>query len=215
MTTSSVGLDRDQRERLRHAVATAVAEQGCEGTTIDDLAERADVPAATLGAHFGDSAGCVAATYADATEYVVSLVADASTEGGSVRERFRRGLDALLRFCDREPVVARMCLVETSAGGEAGLARHADAIARLARLVQPARNGDGGPTLASVMLVGAVHQVVGARLVAGNTRLRPLGPEIETALLPFLDALAVDGGPRPHGGERTRPGRLVRRSPVR
>jgi AcrR family transcriptional regulator len=190
---SGIGLDTRQRERLRTAVATALAGRGGDDITVADIAERADLPAAALHARFSTAAECFTAVYIDALENMVSLVERQSTSGGTFRERFRNGLDALLRFCEREPEVARMCLVDSRAAGPPGLARQVEAISRIARRVQPVPGDEGTPTLASIMLVGAVRQVVGARVAAGETgSFKLLSRQLEQALVPYIDALAPD-----------------------
>jgi AcrR family transcriptional regulator len=202
-------LDATERERLRYAVAAVVAEHGYERATVTRVAERAGLPPAALDALSADMAGCLLAAYDDAVDHILSLIAGASSAGGTPQERFRLGLGAFLRFCVYEPELAHMCLVDVNAAGSPSLARRSDAIKRIARLIEseapargprpaepdeaaPADMPERQPTLVALMLVGAVHHLAGTRVAAGQAgQLTQLAPEIERALAPLVETIAA------------------------
>ena len=63
----------------------------------------------------------------------------ANIEGLAWRERVRTGLWAILSFFDREPALARVCIVQSVHGGPAVLARREQILAQLAAVVNEGR----------------------------------------------------------------------------
>jgi hypothetical protein len=187
-------LSATQRERLRYAVAAVVAEHGYERATVMRVAERASLPPEALGGLTAGMAGCLLAAYDDAIDHVLALIAGASRAGITPRERFRLGLGAFLRFCTHEPELARLCLVDVNAAGTLSLSRRTDSIKRIAALIEAEPLDDTAepqPTLAAVMIVGAVHHVASTRVAAGQGwKLTALGQDIERALAPVVEAIA-------------------------
>ena len=138
------------------------------------------------------------------------------------RERVRGGLWAILGFFDREPVLARLCVVEALRGGPWVLARREEILARLAAVLDEGRAQT--PRGAECMLtaeglVGAAFTIVYARLSRGQREPLTglLGELMGMIVLPYQGAAAarreqarpVPAGPVDTGDRRAARGRVV------
>jgi AcrR family transcriptional regulator len=120
------------------------------------------------------------------------------------RERVRGGLWAILCFFDREPVLARFCVVQSSRGTQPMLERREQLLGDLASVVdegrlEGVRKADCPPLMAEG-LVGAALSILYARLLRGDhTPLSDLQGELMGMIvLPYL-------GPAAARQERARP----------
>ena len=100
-------------------------------------------------------------------------LAAAGLEGLAWRERVRKGLWTILAFFDREPVLARVCVVQALRGGPRVLERREAVLARLAAVVDEgrvrvARVVRECTPLTAEGLVGAAFAIVYARLSAAG-----------------------------------------------
>src|SRR5579862_4303996 len=103
-----------QRSRLLAAAASVVDERGFSHTTVAHITERARVSRRTFYDLFEDREDCLLAVFEDAVGLVRrEVLALAGAPGLDWRGRVRAGLWALLSFLDREPVLARVCVVQT------------------------------------------------------------------------------------------------------
>src|SRR4029077_13349657 len=131
-----------------------------------------------------------------ALESVVGMIRDelvrAGVDGMSWRERVRTGLWVILVFLDREPVLARACVVQALRGGPTVLERREEVLADLARTIDEgpgeSARGNDCPPLTAEGLVGAVFTVVYGRLLRNDhERLTGLHGELMRMLvLPYL-----------------------------
>src|SRR6202020_1925199 len=84
-------------------------------------------------------------------------------------ERVRLGLGRILAFLDREPVLARVCVVQLACGGPGMLRRREALLARLAGVVDEGRQesprGAELTALTAEGLVGAAFAIVQGRLL--------------------------------------------------
>ncbi len=88
------------------------------------------------------------------------------------RERVRGGLWAILSFFDREPALARVCVIQVLRGGPGVLERRDEVLARLAGVLDEGRaegaRGAECTALTAEGLVGAAFGIVYARLLRGE-----------------------------------------------
>ena len=117
-------------------------------------------------------------------------------EGLVWRERVRRGLWTILSFFDREPVLARVCVVQALRGGPRVLERREAILACLASVVDGGREGSRGSQctpLTAEGLVGAAFGIVYARLLKGERRplVELLGELMGMIVLPYLGPAAA------------------------
>jgi len=188
---------RFQRMRVFHATAELAGEGWGEPTTVGDVIARAGVSRRTFYELFRDFDHCLLEAF---DEVVVAAAAIAGAAYGAEDEwvdRLRAGLQALLAFFDREPSLARLCIVRSGAGGASLLARRSEVIAQLAAVVEGGRAVAPAdckpPELTGEALAGAVLTILHARLLRKRTVcLVELLPEIMSLIvLPYMGSAAA------------------------
>ncbi len=186
-----------QRSRLLAAAVLAVDELGYADTTVSDVTSRARVSRRTFYELFANREECLAAVLEDVVALVEGDLAAAGLDGLAWRERVRGGLWAVLSFLDREPALARVCVVQALRGGAEVLGRREEIVAGLARVVDEGRREGaraGGCTpLTAEGVVGAAFTIVYARLLRGERKPLTglLGELMGMIVLPYLGAAAA------------------------
>jgi hypothetical protein len=101
----------------------------------------------------------------------------------------RSGLLSLLHFCEQEPALARLCVVDLMAAGPKVLDRRKELLKQLARLVDEGRAAarNEPPPLAAEAVVGGVLSVIHRRLVVsdGSPFIEMFGPLMSIIVLPY------------------------------
>jgi AcrR family transcriptional regulator len=180
-----------QRARLLSAAVAAVEELGWSGASVAHIAGRARVSRRTFYDLFANREDCLLAVLEETVERIEGEIVAADLAGLPWVEQVRGGLSAILSFFDREPVLARVCVVQAPRGGPRVLRWREGILARLAEVLDQGRGDDSYPcsrectVLTAEGLVGATLAVVYARLLTGGSR-EPLG-----ALLGELMSLIV------------------------
>ena len=186
-----------QRSRLLAAAVGAVDELGYADTTVTDVTNRARVSRRTFYELFSSREECLLAVLEDVVALIAGDVADAGVEGLPWRERVRTGLWAILAFLDREPALARVCVIQALRGGPEVLRRREELLAGLAVAVDEGR-GEGARAeqctpLTAEGVVGAAFTIVYARLLRGEheplTGL--LGELMGMIVLPYMGVAAA------------------------
>ncbi len=186
-----------QRARLLAAAVVAVDELGYADTTVGDITGRARVSRRTFYELFSNREECLAAVLEDVVALVRGEVAAAGLDGLEWRERVRGGLWAILSFLDREPVLARVCVVQALRGGAEVLERREEILADLAVVVDEGRLGGARGVectpLTAEGVVGAAFTIVYARLLRGERRplVSLLGELMGMIVLPYRGAAAA------------------------
>lgn len=194
---------RSQRERMLEATVRAVSELGYHGLTVAAILGRAGVSRKTFYEHFADREACFLAAYDEVVERLDRRVAEAFATGETWPDRLRSGLAAFLGFLAAEPALARMCIVEVLAAGPGALRRRDAAMRRFQACFEPGREAARGgppPRLVGEAAVGAIHEVVYARVLRDRTEELPglLDDLTEVVLAPFLgDEAAHPRAPLP------------------
>jgi AcrR family transcriptional regulator/DNA-binding MarR family transcriptional regulator len=198
-----------QRSRLLAAAAAAVDEEGYTRTTVARITARARVSRRTFYELFDDREACLDALIEDVVATIEGEIARANLAGLTWRERVRGGLLAILAFFDREPALARVCLVQSLRGGPTVLKRRERILARLVAVLDGGRSergtkGEGGVTeLTAEGLIGAALAIVHTRVQRGpnSPPLTSLTGELMSMIvLPYLGAAAArreQGRPAP------------------
>jgi AcrR family transcriptional regulator/DNA-binding MarR family transcriptional regulator len=187
-----------QRSRLLAAAASVVDERGFSHTTVAHITEHARVSRRTFYDLFEDREDCLLAVFEDAVDLIRrEVLAATGAAGRDWRERVRAGLWAILSFLDREPVLARVCVVQTLRSGTRPLERREEVLTELARVLDEGRGesarGGACPPLTSEGLIGAVSTILYGRLCRGEHP--PLttifGELMEIIVLPYLGPSAA------------------------
>lgn len=193
-----------QRVRILSAMADVAAERGAGQASVAHVVSRAGVSRRTFYDLFEDREDCFLATFDEALAQAAATVIPAyegqsrPRPGTGWRERIRAALLALLVFCEEQPALARLCVVEALAAGPRALERRTEIVQLLVRVVdggraeRPARVPEP-PPLAAEGVIGAVLSVIHQRLVAdGSEALTPLVGELMSAIvLPYLGVSAA------------------------
>jgi AcrR family transcriptional regulator/DNA-binding MarR family transcriptional regulator len=186
-----------QRSRLLAAAVRAVEELGYTRATVAHITRRARVSRRTFYELFANREECMAALLESVVSDISEEIAGAGLAGLPWRERMRRGLAAILAFLDREPALARVCVVQSARGGQGVLERREEILSRLAVAVDEGRSesarGGQCPPLTAEGLVGAGFTIVYARLLRGEPQelTELLGELMGMIVLPYLGAAAA------------------------
>ena len=186
-----------QRSRLLVGAVGAIEEHGYAGVTVAHITRRARVSRRTFYELFEDREACVAALIEDVLALLEAQLAQAGLEGLPWRERVRGGLVVILGFFDREPALARVCVVQALSSGPRVLERREAVLERLAGVLDEGRTASqraGDCTaLTAEGLVGAAFGIVHARLSRGEREalLELVGELMGMIVLPYLGPAAA------------------------
>jgi AcrR family transcriptional regulator len=182
-----------------------IDELGYTRATVAHISGRARVSRRTFYDLFDNREDCLLAVIEDTVGLVAAEFAAAGLAGlASWRERVRMGLWTILCFFDREPVLARVCLVHSVQAGPRVLESREAVFALLAEALDEGRGAHarGGelPALTAEGLVGAAVAILCKRLVARDREplSELLDPLMSMIVLPYLGSAAA-------GRERKRP----------
>src|SRR5580692_3580304 len=184
-----------QRARLIGAAVVVVDEVGWSAVTVAQIATRARVSRRTFYDLFSDRDDCLLAMLDDAVARIEDELVLVSAQA-SWCARVRAGLWTILSFLDREPVLARVCVVQALRGGPRVLECREEIFARLAVVLDEGR-GESAREEASRLtaegLVGAAVAIVQARLSRGESEpLTGLAGELMGMfVLPYLGPAAA------------------------
>jgi AcrR family transcriptional regulator len=193
-----------QRARLLAAAAVAVDELGWSRVTVARIAGGARVSRRTFYDLFEDREDCLLAVLEDTVDLIVAELASVNVGVLSWRERLRAGLWIVLSFLDREPVLARVCVVQSARGSRRVLEYRERILTRLAAVLEEgekeSRRAGECPPLVAEGLAGAAVAIVYKRLLKGERSQLSglLGDLMGMLVLPYL-------GPAVARRERMRP----------
>jgi AcrR family transcriptional regulator len=197
-----------QRARLIGAAVPAVDELGWPGVTVADIASRARVSRRTFYDLFANREECLLALLDDTVARVEQDLAHAGLgDDVSWVERVRSGLWTILCFLDRDPVLARVCVVQSARGTRRVLDAREALLGRLAGVLDEGRAQNARaaqtPVLVAEGLAGAALAIVYKRVLNGERA--PLtdlhGELIGMIVLPYLGSAAASRErkrPAPH-----------------
>ncbi len=186
-----------QRTRLLSATVNVVDEVGYADVTVAHITARARISRRTFYELFGNRDECLTAVFEDALERVRREMGAAGAGELDWRERVRHGLWAILAFFDREPTLARVCLVQSARGSEETLERRAEVFSQLACVIDKGREAGSraaeAPALTAEGLVGAAHAIVYERVLkrSGEPLTDLFVPLMSMILLPYLGVAAA------------------------
>jgi AcrR family transcriptional regulator len=193
-----------QFARLMGAAVAVVDEQGWSDVTVAYISSRARVSRRTFYDLFANRDDCLLAVLEDTVGRIERALKGAVVPGESWDMRVRMGLWTILSFFDREPALARVCVVQSARGEQRVLEAREEVFLRLAVVLaggvsegSPARKV---PPLVAEGLVGAAVAIVYKRLLKGDPLpLSALQGELMSMIvLPYL-------GPTAANRERSRP----------
>ncbi|WP_062071528.1 TetR/AcrR family transcriptional regulator [Demequina sediminicola] len=110
---------RERREQLLTVSRTLFAERGFEGTSVEEIASRADVSKPVVYEHFGGKEGVYAVIVDREVEALLGALTGALSERGHPRQLVERAARALLDYIESSPAGFRI-LVRDSPVAQAG-----------------------------------------------------------------------------------------------
>ncbi len=186
-----------QRSRLLAAGVRAVDELGWSNTTVADIVARSRISRRTFYETFANREECLAAVLEDILGVIAGEFAGAGLEGLAWRGRVRQGLWTILAFFDREPLLARVCVVQALSGGPEVLERREAILAQLTAVVDEGRKSPRAAVqctpLTAEGLVGAAFGILYTRLLKGQQRplTELLGELMAMIVLPYMGPAAA------------------------
>jgi AcrR family transcriptional regulator len=208
VTLSRTRVGEIQRSRLLAGALTTIDELGYPRATVGQITARARLSRRTFYQMFANRDECFAAALEELIAAVGGELSAAGLEGLPWRERVRLGVWTILVFFDREPELARVCVVQALRAGPLVLERREAVLAQLAAAVDEGRiedaRGDDLTAVTAEGVVGAAFAILYSRLSRGERE--PLG-----GLLGELTAMIVLPylGPAAARRERGRPAPAV------
>jgi AcrR family transcriptional regulator len=186
---------QDQRERILRAVVQVLAERGFAGATIGLVVTRARVSTRTFYELFDGLEQCLIAIMDRTLEQVVALAAQELAAEECWQDGVRSALAAVLTFFDRDPELARVCIVETLAGGPVVLA-HRERTTAAFRSPVVQRIEKEVPQVSPLTAEGVMSSVLGimhAHIVEQKPGpfIELIGPLMGLAMAPYLSARSV------------------------
>jgi AcrR family transcriptional regulator len=182
-----------QRKRILDAMVSEVGERGLRGVTIASVSARAGVSRSTFYEIFGDLDTCVLAVLRQVASRSTALMSKAFAGEASWQDGVLAALAALLESLDREPLLARVCLLEMLAGSPEVLEHRARELAALNPLVdagrKQARANSEPVELTAEASVASVAGILHTRLVMGEAPpfIGLLGQLVGLVVCPYLD----------------------------
>ncbi|HEY2768748.1 MAG TPA: TetR/AcrR family transcriptional regulator [Solirubrobacteraceae bacterium] len=158
-----------QRSRLIAAAASTVDDYGYEQASVSHITARARVSRRTFYELFANREVCIAALIEDVAARIEFEIDAADLHRLPWRERVRAGLWTILCFLEREPLLARVCVVQSQRGGSEVLALRDRIFTRLVGVLDEGRaQGKAAATpctpLTAEALVGAAYGVIHGRI---------------------------------------------------
>lgn len=186
---------RKQRERIMQALVEVLAERGFANTTVGLVVSRARVSTRTFYQRFDGLEECLIAVMDSVLEQAVAVASRELQEAGCWQDGVRSALAAVLAYFDREPELARVCIVETLAGGPVVLA-HRERLTeafRLPVLQRVEREVPGVSPLAAEGVMSSVLGIMHAHIVTAKPGpfIELLGPLMGLIMAPYLGARGV------------------------
>ena len=193
-----------QRSRLLSATIRAVEELGSQNVTVADITRLARVSRRTFYELFADREECFLAALEGAVASIEGELAALDLEGHGWCERVRIGLWTILCFFDRQPALARVCVVESLRGGSKIFDAREVVLARLVAIVDEGRDANtrmrDGAAITAEGVVGAVLAILYSRVSRRESEPLSslLGELMGMIVLPYL-------GPQAARKEQKRP----------
>ena len=182
----------NQRQRLLAGAATALAENGYAGTTVERVLANAGVSRSTFYAHFENRRDCVLAAHDRVFERLSGTLVAACAGEPDWPAKVAAAIRAAIEFARRSPVEAHLLLLDAVAADSVLATRVLTSNDFLVALLRNGREQWAGaavlPELTERALVGAAMSVIGGKLIMGQTdQLDDLEPQlIQFFLAPYV-----------------------------
>jgi AcrR family transcriptional regulator len=188
---------QNQRARLAYAITRLVAKQGYPATSLNQVVRTAGVARHTFYEHFSSVEELFLTVFDQATEEALRLTREAvEAESGPWEAKARAALAALLGHLAGDPVLARVCLIESQSAGLDVLTHYETAMREFAEILRAGRESvpEGGefPESLEDIAVGGIVWMINKRLIEDSASIEDLLPRaLEFVLTPYLGESAA------------------------
>jgi len=124
-------MEDHQRTRVIAAAVGVFAEKGYPATTVDDLVNAARVGVGSFYALFGGKEECLVAAYESVMKEARGEAIAAADGSAAWAHQVAAGLRALLGWVQREPIKARIALIEIQSAGPSALEAREETLAEV------------------------------------------------------------------------------------
>jgi AcrR family transcriptional regulator len=190
--------DATIREGEMEGVLHVVGEEGFRAASVRAVLEYSGGHRKQFYDHFESLEDCFAQAYEAWIDRLGVSLLEATVSASCWRESIQAGLVRLFQFVSERPSIARSLLVEVQIAGGAALAKHDEAVDRLAGLLDSVRAeiepGQEPPEATGVFVVGGIEACLCDVLAAGETsRIWNALPELMRLTVgSYLDKEAAD-----------------------
>lgn len=185
-----------QRQRILAGAKEVIAERGYRQVAVADIVKSAAIARRFFYQHFASKEDCFFALYDEAAETALAAVSEACGSAEDFPQLVTAGITALVRQIETDRALARACVVEGPAVGQAINPRFEKLIGDFAALLRSGR-GDAGagelPETVEETVVGGLYWLLYYALLEERPkRLGRLRPQlVEFSLIPFVGAEAA------------------------
>jgi AcrR family transcriptional regulator len=171
------------REGEMEGVLHVVGEEGFRGASVRAVLEYSGGHRKQFYDHFESLEDCFAQAYEAWINRLGAGLLEAAVAASDWRASVQAGLVKLFQFVGERPAIARSLFVEVQIAGGAALAKHDEAVDRLAGLLDSVRAGvepaQAPPESTGIFVVGGIEACLCDVLAAGDTnRLWDALPEL-------------------------------------
>lgn len=186
-----------QRQRILAGAKEVIAKRGYRQVAVADIVKSAAIARRFFYQHFASKEDCFFALYDEAAESALAAVSEAC---GGVGEDFPQmvtaGITALIEQIETDRALARACVIEGPAVGQAINPRFEKLIGDFAALLRSGRDDAGAnelPETVEETVVGGLYWLLYYALLEERPkRLARLRPQlVEFSLIPFVGAEAA------------------------
>ncbi|MFL5910953.1 MAG: TetR/AcrR family transcriptional regulator [Gaiellaceae bacterium] len=185
-------ISRTQRERVIDAMIVTVSEKGYQHTSVSDVIRAAGVSRKTYYEHFGDKQECFVAAYDLIVGHLLDDAGEVYATETQWRHRIVAGLALILELLASRPDLARFCVIEILAAGDAALTRRDEVMRAFAQFLEPGReevpDGVEISELTAPAVVGGIYSIVYEEIRQERAeKLARLCPDlVYIALAPYI-----------------------------
>lgn len=172
--TTAPAPDATIRQGEMEGVLHVVGEQGFRGASVRAVLEYSGGHRKQFYDHFESLEDCFAQAYETWIDRLGASLMEAAVAAPGWRASVQAGLIRLFQFVGERPQIARSLLVEVQIAGGAALAKHDEAVDRLAGLLDSVRSEietgqEQPPEATGIFVVGGVEACLCDVLAAGET----------------------------------------------
>ena len=161
-----------QRETIMAAMLHACGKWGYRELTVQRVLDAYGGNRAQLYGQFTNLEACYLEAYETESERLGAEIRRAAAAAPDWRAGLGAGLEALARFAQEQPLVARALLIDVHLAGRAALDKRKEMLERLSGAIDSARretrSRHSPPPLTALFMVSAIETAVVSALIAGE-----------------------------------------------